>query len=142
MLMIVGYPTETEEDHQHTLSTVRRMVELGYISTPGRNRHGGGRFSFGNTLLLGEGLPIWQKYKDKLEYHLDGYNWKYSDNDLSARLRRYIEVNELVKELTGEEMTWFLEKSKKEYEQSLTDKKARNNRSAGSNDSNVTSSTN
>jgi hypothetical protein len=48
----------------------------------------------------------------------------------------------LVKELTGEEMTWFLEKSKREYEQSLNDKKARDNRSAGSNDSNVTSTTN
>jgi radical SAM superfamily enzyme YgiQ (UPF0313 family) len=125
MLMIVGYPTETEEDHQHTLSTVRRMVELGYISTPGRNRPQGGRFSFGNTLLLGEGLPIWEKYKDKLDYYHNETDWKYNDNDLSARLRRYIEVNELVSELTGEEMTWFLEKSKREYEQSLNDKKVR-----------------
>jgi radical SAM superfamily enzyme YgiQ (UPF0313 family) len=142
MLMIVGYPTETEEDHQHTLSTVRRMVELGYISTPGRNRSGGGRFSFGNTLLLSKGLPIWQKYKDKLEYHYSDTDWKYNDNDLSARLRRYIEVNKLVKELTGEEMTWFLEKSKREYEQSLNDKKTREDNSAGSNDSNATSPTN
>jgi radical SAM superfamily enzyme YgiQ (UPF0313 family) len=142
MLMIVGYPSETEEDHQHTLSTVRRMVELGYISTQGRNRSGGGRFSFGNTLLLSEGLPIWQKYKDKLEYHHNDTDWKYNDNDLSARLRRYIEVNKLVKELTGEEMTWFLEKSKREYEQSLNDKKTREDNSAGSNDSNATSPTN
>jgi radical SAM superfamily enzyme YgiQ (UPF0313 family) len=121
MLMIVGYPTETEEDHQHTLNTVRRMVELGYISTPGRNRSGGGRFSFGNTLLLSEGLPIWQKYKDDLEYHHDDYNWKYKDNDLSTRLRRFVEVNELVTQLTSQEMSWFLEKSKREYEQSLND---------------------
>jgi hypothetical protein len=48
----------------------------------------------------------------------------------------------LVKELTGEEMTWFLEKSKREYEQSLNDKKTREDNSAGSNDSNATSPTN
>jgi radical SAM superfamily enzyme YgiQ (UPF0313 family) len=125
MLMIVGYPTETEQDHQHTLNTVRRMVELGYVSKAGSNRPPAGRFSFGNTLLLGEGLPIWDKYKDKLEYYNDEYDWKFRDNDLSARLRRYIEVNELISELTGEEMTWFLEKSKREYEQSLNDKKVR-----------------
>jgi radical SAM superfamily enzyme YgiQ (UPF0313 family) len=142
MLMIVGYPTETEEDHIHTLNTVRRMDELGYISKKGRNRAPGGRFSFGNTLLLGEGLPIWDKYKDKLDYYHDETDWKYNDNDLSTRLRRYIEVNELVSELTGEEMTWFLEKSKREYEQSLNDKKIREDNSAGSNDSNATSPTN
>jgi hypothetical protein len=121
----VGYPTETEQDHQHTLNTVRRMSQLGYISKPGRNRSPGGRFSFGNTLLLGEGLPIWDKYKDNLEYYHSETDWKYNDNDLSARLRRYIEVNELVSEITGEEMTWFLEKSKREYEQSLNDKNLR-----------------
>ena len=142
MLMIVGYPTETEADHIHTLNTVRRMVELGYISTQGRNRSGGGRFSFGNTLLLTDGLPIWDKYKDNLEYYHDETDWKYNDNDLPTRLRRYIEVNELVSELTGEEMTWFLEKSKREYEQSLNDKKIREDNSAGSGDSNATSPTN
>ena len=126
MLMIVGYPTETEEDHQHTLRTVKRMEELGYVAKPGiRNRPAGGWFSFGNTLLLADDLPIWDKYKDKLEYYNDEYDWKYKDNDLSTRLRRYIEVNELVNKLTNQEMTWFLEKSKREYEQSLNDKRLR-----------------
>jgi len=117
------------------------MDQLGYISKPGRNRAPGGRFSFGNTLMLGEGLPIWDKYKDKLEYYHSEIDWKFNDNDLSARLRRYIEVNELVSDITGEEMTWFLEKSKREYEQSLNNKKIQEDKSAGSGDSNATSPT-
>lgn len=126
MLMIVGYPTETEEDHQHTLRTVKRMDELGYVAKPGvRNRPAGGWFSFGNTLLLSEGLPIWEKYKDKLEYHHNEHDWKFNDNDLATRLRRYIEVNELVNKLTNQEMTWFLEKSKRDYEQALANRNIR-----------------
>jgi radical SAM superfamily enzyme YgiQ (UPF0313 family) len=126
LLMIVGYPTETEEDHQHTLNSVRRMVELGYVANPGvRNRSGGGWFSFGNTLLLEQSSPIWDKYKDNVDYWNSETDWKYKDNDLSTRLRRFIEVNELVEEVTTQEMTWLIEKSKREYEQSLNDKKIR-----------------
>tara|TARA_R110000868_G_scaffold1415_4_gene11071 strand:+ start:9668 stop:11212 length:1545 start_codon:yes stop_codon:yes gene_type:complete len=120
LLMIVGYPTETEADHQHTLNSVRKMVELGYTAEPGRrNRGGGAWFSFGNTLLLEQNLPIWEKYKDEVEYWNSETDWKFRDNDLSTRLRRFIEVNELVDTMTRQEMTWLLDKSKREYEQSL-----------------------
>ena len=118
LLMITGYVTETEEDHQQVLNSIRRFVSSGYAAGR-RNRNGGGYFSFGNTLLLEQSLPIWQKYKDGIEHWNTELDWKYKDNTLATRLRRFKESNQLVNELTGQVESWLIEKSEREYEEEL-----------------------
>jgi radical SAM superfamily enzyme YgiQ (UPF0313 family) len=109
LLMIVGYPTETEEDHQHTLQSVRKIFELGW------DKHT--YFSFGNTLMLDQSQPLYKLIEDDLEYHHSAIDWKYKDNDLSTRIRRFNEVNNLIKELKNvKELSWMSEKALINYD--------------------------
>ena len=90
-LMIVGYVTETEQHHQHTLDTVRKLFERGhaeYIS-----------LSFGNILHLGQGMVAYQKFKDGLTHYNDHIDWTWKDNSLEVRERRLYEVRKLVDDL-------------------------------------------
>jgi radical SAM superfamily enzyme YgiQ (UPF0313 family) len=93
LLMITGYPTETEEDHQTTLRSVRKIYELGWQKYT--------NIYFGNTLMLSRSQPLYKLIKDDLEYFDSNVNWKYKDNDLETRIRRFNESNDLVKELSN-----------------------------------------
>ena len=110
-MMIVGWPTETEEDHQETLETVRKIYDLGWATSKGDD----GEvpliwFSFANTLMLDDTQPLWQEIKDDLDYYNDDIDWSYRGNDLATRNRRFDEVNTLMRELTGQKKSWMFEK--------------------------------
>ena len=110
-MMIVGWPTETEEDHQETLETVRKIYDLGWATSKGDD----GKvpliwFSFANTLMLDDTQPLWQEIKDDLDYYNDDIDWSYRGNDLATRNRRFDEVNTLMRELTGQKKSWMFEK--------------------------------
>jgi radical SAM superfamily enzyme YgiQ (UPF0313 family) len=100
LLMITGYPTETEEDHQTTLRSVRKIFEMGWQKYT--------RFSFGNTLMLSIAQPLYKVIKKDLEYLRSNVDWKYKDNDFETRIRRFNEVNSLVRELKNQkELSWM-----------------------------------
>jgi radical SAM superfamily enzyme YgiQ (UPF0313 family) len=100
LLMITGYPTETEEDHQTTLRSVKKIFELGW------NKYT--HFSFGNTLMLSDAQPLYKLIEDDLEYFNSNVDWKYKDNDFETRNRRFNEVNSLVRELKNKkELSWM-----------------------------------
>lgn len=113
LLMIVGYPTETEEDHQHTLKCIKRIFKLGWQKNT--------TFSFGNTLMLHRSQPLFPLIKDKLEYYHSNIDWKYNDNDLDTRVRRIKEVNNLINKLknTKKADSWLTEKALKNYDKKL-----------------------
>lgn len=104
LLMITGYPTETEEDHQTTLRSVRKIYELGWQKYT--------NIYFGNTLMLSQSQPLYKLIKDDLEYFDSNVNWKYKDNDLETRIRRFNESNDLVKTLSNRnELHWLNERA-------------------------------
>lgn len=119
LMMIVGWPTETEEDHQQTLATVRKIYDLGWATSKTDNGTPLIWFSFANTLMLDETQPLWRQIKDDLDYYNDEYDWSYKGNDLATRNRRFKEVNDLLKELTGKEKTWMVKKKEKIFQQKL-----------------------
>jgi len=100
-LMIVGYPTETLEDHQHTLETLKRYqkyADMGIIFM----------IRWGLTMHLYEHTPVMDMIDD-LGLSLENnakfdslYGWTSSinpGNDLRERLRRRLELHELCVEL-------------------------------------------
>jgi hypothetical protein len=90
-LMLIGYATETEEDHQENLRSIDYVYERGW----GYAKKGNWdlfRWTFGNSLLLNEKHslfdivntdPSWQ-WKSAMD-------WNYKDNDMATRLRRWKE---------------------------------------------------
>lgn len=110
MLMFVGYPTETEEDHQITLNTIRKLHEVGYATARDDEGKRLVYFSFANTLMLDDSQPLWLKVKDEIKDYKNEFNWTYRDNTLDVRLRRLEEVNDLLVELSGQQRTWMVKK--------------------------------
>jgi len=109
LLMFVGHPFETNEDHQITLDTIRKLSEKGYTSA----RHNEKKLmyiSMANTMMLSDDTPVWNKVKDELEYWHNDWNWKFRDNTLEVRLNRLLEVNDLLTELAGQKKTWMVKK--------------------------------
>lgn len=120
LLMIVGYPTETEEDHQITLDTIRRLFRDGYATS--KTEYGSDLLylGFGNTLMLSDNMPLWDQIKDDLTYYHNEFDWDYRGNDLLTRLRRYKEVHQLIQELNnGVSGGWLYRKSLRMYEEAL-----------------------
>jgi radical SAM superfamily enzyme YgiQ (UPF0313 family) len=118
LLMITGYPTETEQDHQTTLRSVRRIFELGW------NKYT--YFSFGNTLMLSKAQPLYKVIKKDLEYLNSNVDWKYKDNDFETRIRRFNEVNSLVRELKNKkELSWMNERAVENHNKRLENEAVR-----------------
>lgn len=117
LLMITGYPTETEEDHQITLDSIKRMNELGYISKGG-NMPDVAYMSFGNMMMLQPDYKIYKMIKDDPTFVDDSIGWSYKDNTPEVRIKRHIEANDLVEEYTGRGMSWL---SKKQLRRNLAE---------------------
>jgi len=118
LLMIVGYPTETEEDHQHTLETIHKLFRDGYARErdPVTGMHNM-RFSFGNTLMLSQGQPLWEIIKNDVTNFKSLVDWDYKDNTLDVRIRRFKEVNDLIGDLTkSKDRGWLIEKALLNYD--------------------------
>lgn len=97
VLMFVGYPTETDTDHQITLDTIHRLADLGYLT---RNDQGQRlNLSFSSTCMITKDLPLYELVKDELTNHKSSREWDYRSNTLAVRLQRYAEIYELLQEL-------------------------------------------
>ena len=97
VLMFVGYPTETDADHQITLDTIHRLAYLGYLT---RNDQGQRlNLSFSSTCMITKDLPLYELVKDELKNHKSSREWDYRSNTLAVRLQRYAEIYELLQQL-------------------------------------------
>ena len=109
LLMITGYPTETKEDHQITLSSIRKMKKLGYISKGG-NEPDIAYLSFGNMMLLQPDYKIYKMIENDPTFIDDSVGWSYKDNTPDERIKRHLEANDMVKKYTGRGLSWLVEK--------------------------------
>ena len=94
ILLIVGYPTETEKDFQLTKDMIRKFYKLGYIQNKTVEH-----ISLGTTMQVYEGTDIYlnlEKYD--ISYDENG-NWYSGDNTEEVRLRRHAELQELLEDL-------------------------------------------
>ena len=87
-LLMVGYPTETEEDFQKTLDllkTYKWINEMGLVSS----------VALGPTLDIVEGSRLYNDQK-KLGIAWDNNDhWIYKDNDREIRIRRWLRLKEV-----------------------------------------------
>jgi len=97
LLLIVGYPTETAEDHQKNINALYKYKKYSDMGTIFMSR-------WGFTMHIYDGTPI-SKMKDELgileidKGHEDAvFNWVSLKNpalDLSERIRRRLEIHEV-----------------------------------------------
>ena len=100
-LMIVGYPTETLEDHQENLQAIRQYKQYSDMGTIFMMR-------WGFTMHLYDHTPIMDMV-DELQINMQDnvkfdsvYSWRSAlnpDNTLRERIRRRLEIHELCVEL-------------------------------------------
>jgi radical SAM superfamily enzyme YgiQ (UPF0313 family) len=98
-LMIIGYPTETEEDFQATLDLLKKYQPMALDSTIDT-------VALGVTLSIIPDSPLGKMVlKQELGIHaiINDYDnsiyWKNTNSDFKTRLKRRIQAEELVREL-------------------------------------------
>lgn len=90
-LMLIGYATETEEDHQMNLKGIDYVYQQGW-GYARDDKWDLFRWTFGNSLLLNDKHSLFDMVKDDPTFeHQTAMDWKYKDNDMAVRLRRWKE---------------------------------------------------
>lgn len=91
-MMIVGYITETDEDHQANkdfLIKNKKYVEDGTIY----------QISLGPTLRIYDGTPLADHFDEQELDRSDEGGWVYNDNTEKVRIERWFELKNLAKNL-------------------------------------------
>lgn len=101
LLMIVGYPTETEEDHLLALERLEILNSKGWIDAIDKHGCHLMHFGWGNTLMLDYNSAIYKQIENDLEYYNSVLDWKYKDNDLATRKRRMKEIWDYINNKRG-----------------------------------------
>jgi len=99
-LMIVGYPTETQEDHTQGIEQFRKYQKYALDGTI----YG---VNLGTTASVDEGTPLYDEsvslgIEDPTGNRVAGFNWIMSTNpglDFRERARRRIEMQEVLMDL-------------------------------------------
>jgi anaerobic magnesium-protoporphyrin IX monomethyl ester cyclase len=107
LLLISGYPTETEEDHINTLEKIKLIYQNGY-----NNQF---HLSF-SLMLLDHWSPLWNIVKDDITDYKNIREWTYKDNTPEVRIRRYTEILETIKTQKNAAVTWLSNKELNNYQ--------------------------
>ncbi len=91
-LLLVGYPTETEEEFQKTLDLLEKY---NWINQKGLVRS----VALGPTLDIVPGSPLYNRHKDMGITWDDQGNWIYGDNNRVVRIKRWLRLKDKCKEL-------------------------------------------
>lgn len=128
ILMIVGYPTETEYHHQHTLDCIKKLFDNGHATKKMQNGGSLIFFSFSNTMMISEESNLWKQYKHEIVELKSSTEWTYKENTLEVRIRRMKEILSYIKQLSIEYSDndlhnsaggWIAQKNLNDYEQTL-----------------------
>lgn len=91
-LLLVGYPTETEEEFQKTLDMLEKY---NWINQAGLVRS----VALGPTLDIVPGSPLYKKQKELGITWDKNDHWLYKDNTREVRIRRWLRLKEKCLEL-------------------------------------------
>ncbi len=111
MLLITGYPIETENDHLHTIKIIKKLFREGYVLDKDTGQR---LISFSFTPMLLDG-PIYKMVKSDLEYFNNERDWKYKSNSTECRIKNYKEILNLLETLYNEKNSWLQEKDMNLY---------------------------
>lgn len=97
LLMIIGYPTETDQDFEHSLRQLEKYQHLADDSTITGIRVGG-------TMTIGPDMPLYNMRDQlKIEYKEQSFfkhvDWKVGDNTLSKRVQLRVEFEDYARYL-------------------------------------------
>ena len=109
LLLIVGYPTETQDDHLHGIEIIKKLFKDNYAVNPitGKKLM---TFSFTPMLLYGR---VYDMIETDMDYYNNQRDWKYKDNDTATRIKNYNELLTLVETLQNEKASWMQHKELK-----------------------------
>ena len=85
-LLIVGYPTETEEDFEMTLEMLRKYGKYSYLISVSPH-----------MMLTYKNTPLDLEHRDL--YDEEGFHWKNTISNYDIRYKRFIKVFEVGKEM-------------------------------------------
>lgn len=127
IMMLVGYPTETKEDFQETLSMLDKLNERGFFEiNPINGFKYMRRISFGPTMQLYSGTPITAMAHDIGIRDDATDNWVYKNNNIRVRIVRLLQAYAKLEQLNYDEKWWMIKRRNKnlmdEYE-NITGKK-------------------
>lgn len=91
-LLLVGYPTETEEEFQKTLDMLEKYK---WINDMGLIRS----IALGPTLDIVPGSPLWRNQKELGITWDQNKHWVYKDNTREVRIKRWLRLKEKCLEL-------------------------------------------
>lgn len=86
-LLIVGYPTETEEEFQKTLDM---LTKYSWINKQGLIRG----LALGPTLDIVQGSPLWNNYESMGITWDTNNHWVYNDNTREQRILKWLRLKE------------------------------------------------
>ena len=85
-LLIVGYPTETEEDFEMTLEMLRKYGKYSHLISVSPH-----------MMLTYENTPLDLEHRELYDDH--GFHWKNDISDYDKRYKRFVKVFEVGKEM-------------------------------------------
>lgn len=106
MLLITGYPTETEEDHKNTLVMMEKLYKNNYVIDVDTGKK---LINFSFTPMLLDG-PIYDMVKDELDFFNSERDWKYKENSTTRRIKNYHEILSFLETLNKEQNSWLQKK--------------------------------
>lgn len=106
LMGFMGYPTETEEDHQISLNTLQELYDSGYLSGTVQPGWYLMHVMFNNTLILDKTSPLWNLVKDDITDMKNKFEWNYKGNTFPIRVRRLNEFNDLLNKLLNSRKDW------------------------------------
>ena len=96
LLILIGYVNETEEDHKMNLDAIDYIFGKGwgYKKDPAfEYKRPLVRWTIGNSLLIDKNHLLFDMIKDDADFeYKTAMNWRYKDNDMAVRLRRWKET--------------------------------------------------
>jgi radical SAM superfamily enzyme YgiQ (UPF0313 family) len=127
IMMLVGYPTETKEDFQQTLSMLEKLKNEGYFEiNPANGFKYIRRISFGPTMQIYKGMPITAMSQEMGMYDDSNAHWVYQNNNIRVRIVRLLQAYAKLEQLEYDEKWWLINRRNKnlqnEYE-NITGKK-------------------
>lgn len=94
--VMMGYPFETEEDHQMNLDSIQRLFDNGHARSYNKNGIPLLTFIPVTTFSLSPNQDTWKKVESELVDWKNHLEWTFRDNTIEVRKRRQFEILDLV----------------------------------------------